>query len=252
MTLKRLRDNGEEDRILAAQDAIIAACDGMTRSAARTTLKRIVNQFNSAAESMGLPPLRPLKKTEEWALDGAGVPPPVLFYAGIRAPAPPVVAEAALVVDDPAICDAYVENPVTRARYALEPIAGDDMLMLRVAPPALLPFNAFRTTLVHFVRTHMGAAAVVEPLAISVDWEPFRRNVLCRIVFPRVVQEHLLFVLRTFFKLVPHHDNVVRASNEPLPLLPTLCRRARVRLVRVVEAAAGPAETWRFEDVSEY
>ncbi len=86
----------------------------------------------------------------------------------------------------------------------------------------------------------------MEPFTISVDWEPFRRNALCRIVFSGFVQEQLLFVLRTFFQVVPHH-NVVRASNEPLPLLPTLCRRARVRLVRT----AG-AETWRVEDASEY
>ncbi len=266
VTLKRLRDEGGEDRILAAQDAIIAASDGMTRSTARTAVKRIVNQFNSVAKSMGLPQLRPSedergKKNRkrsrvvvEWALEDTENPPPVFFYAGIRTagPAAAVVAAAAapeeILIDDPVIGDAYVEDPATRARYALEPIA-DDMLIMRVTPPARLSLDAFRASLVHFILTHMESESmvvVVEALPLSVDWEPFRRNMFYRIVFPRFVQERLLFVLRDFFKLAPHHDNVLRASHAPLPVLPTLCRRARVRLVRMVGGV------WRFEDVSEY
>ncbi len=186
----------------------------------------------------------------EWALEDTEGPPPVFFYAGIRTvgPAAAVVAAAPeeIFIDDPVIGDAYVEDPASRARYALEPTA-EDMLMMRVTPPARLPLDAFRASLVHFILMHMESESivVVEPLPLSVDWNRFGATCFIASSFRAPCKSGCnLCCARSSSWLRTTAMCCARLMRRSRCC--PLCRRTRVRLVQVVDGGV-----WRFEDVSE-
>jgi hypothetical protein len=179
---------------------------------------------------------------QEWGLADAAPPPPILVYAGLsRLAQPPAERrDVATIITEPFICASYVQDPATGTRYAL-PAPSPDMLMLRVRRPANATFAA---TLPYAARMYAQSLQ----LNITVQWEPFRKGGFYRVVFQRSALPHVLFALRHCFG-VADDPVALPLSNEPMPLLPTLCRIPRIRMIPLGADAQG---YWMFEDASTY